>query len=62
MLVEEQNHGRLIFYDNEGKKEWEFINKDDQENIYFISWSRVIENKELIDKLKNIYNDNQCLN
>jgi len=62
MLVEEQNHGRLIFYDNEGEKEWEFINKDDQENIYFISWSRVIENKELIDKLKNIYNDNQCLN
>ena len=62
MLVEEQNHGRLIFYDNEGKKEWEFINKDDQENIYFISWSRVIENKELIDKLKSIYNDNQCLN
>jgi len=62
MLVEEQNHGRLIFYDKEGRKEWEFINKDDQGNIYFISWSRVIEDIDLIDKLKNIYKNSQCLN
>ena len=51
-LVEEQNHGRLIFFNNNGDKEWEFINKDDNENIYFISWSRIIEEKDLIDKLK----------
>ena len=62
MLVEEQNHGRLIFYDNEGKKEWEYINKDDEGNIYFISWSRVIENKVLVDKLESIYKNNQCKN
>ena len=62
MLVEEQNHGRIIFFDKEGKKEWEYINKDDQDDIYFISWSRVIENKELIKKLKNIYKNNQCVN
>ena len=51
-----------IFYDKEAKMEWEYINKDDQDDIYFISWSRVIENKELIKKLKNIYKNNQCVN
>ena len=30
MLVEEQNHGRIIFFNKDGKKEWEYINKDDQ--------------------------------
>lgn len=60
MMVEEQNHGRLIFYDKEGKKEWEYINKDDQGDIYFISWSRVIEDKVLVNKLKKIYKNIQC--
>ena len=62
MLVEEQNHGRLIFFNKDGKKEWEYINKDDEKNIYFISWSRVIENKELIKNLKNIYKNKKCSN
>lgn len=62
MLVEEQNHGRIIFFNKDGKKEWEYINKDDEKNIYFISWSRVIENKELIENLKNIYKNKKCSN
>ncbi len=62
MLLEEQNHGRLIFFNNQGEKEWEFVNKDDKGNIYLISWSRVIEDKELIDKLKHKINDNTCQN
>ena len=45
-----------------GKKEWEYINKDDQKNIYFISWSRVIENEKLIKNLKNIYKNKKCSN
>ena len=52
MLVEEQNYGRLIFFNKDGVKEWEFVNKDDNGNIHFISWSRIIENKNLIGKLK----------
>ena len=62
MLVEEQNHGRIIFFNKDGKKEWEYTNKDDEKNIYFISWSRVIENEKLIKNLKNIYKNKKCSN
>jgi hypothetical protein len=61
MLVEEQNHGRLIFFDNKGNKEWEYVNKDDQGRVFFISWSRIIENKNLIKDIKNKANNTKCL-
>ena len=38
MLVEEQNHGRLIFLNYNGEKEWEFVNKDSSGNIYVIEY------------------------
>ena len=62
MLVEEQNHGRLVFFNKKGKKEWEFVNKDSNGNIYFISWSRTIEDKGLISKLKSKIKNTKCLN
>jgi hypothetical protein len=62
MLVEEQNHGRLIFFNKNGKKEWEFVNKDSNGDIYFISWSRIIEDKDLISKLKSKIENTTCLN
>ena len=62
MLVEEQNHGRIIFFNSDGVKEWEYVNKDSNDKIYFISWSRVIEDQKLIKRLKNIYNNKKCTN
>ena len=32
------------------EKEWEYVNKDSKGNIYFISWSRIIEEKNLLTK------------
>ena len=62
MLVEEQNYGRLIFFNKDGEKEWEFVNKDDKGNIYVLSWSRIIEDKNLISKLKEKIKNTTCLN
>ena len=62
MLVEEQNHGRLIFFNNNGEKEWEYVNKDSKGNIYFISWSRIIEEKNLLTKIKESINNKKCIN
>ena len=62
MLVEEQIHGRLIFFNNKGEKEWEFVNKDDNDNIYFISWSRIIKDKILISKIKEKIKNTHCQN
>ena len=62
LFVEEQNHGRLILFNGNGEKEWEFINKDSNGNIYFISWSRIIEDESLIDNLKKNIKNKKCEN
>ena len=62
MLVEETDYGRLIFFNKEGQKEWEFVNKDSDGNIYVVSWSRIIEDKQLISKLRDKIENTKCLN
>ena len=61
-MVEEQNHGRIIFFNKYGQKEWEFVNKDINGDIGFISWSRIIEDKNFVRKFKNLINQKKCLN
>ena len=62
LLVEEQNHGRIIIYDKNGNKELEYVNKDKNGNIGLIKWVRVIENQEFIDKFKKLSKNKVCLN
>ena len=35
-------------------KEWEFVNKDENDNIGQISWSRIIENPTFVKKYKSL--------
>ena len=60
MLVEETNHGRLIFYNNKGDKEWEFVNKDAKGNVYLLTWSRIIENANQVENIRNIIKNTKC--
>ena len=62
LMVEEQNHGRLILFNKNGEKEWEFVNKDENGDIGLISWSRVIENELVIEKIKSLVENEKCLN
>jgi len=62
LIVEEQNHGRIILFNNKGEKEWEFVNKDNNGNIGLISWSRVIEDKLFIKKFKSLVKSKKCIN
>lgn len=62
MLVEETNHGRLIFYNKSGEKIWEFVNKNKDGNIYPIDWIRIIENTETVKSIKKLIKDNKCVN
>ena len=60
MLIEESLHGRLILFNKDGEKEWEFVNKDKKGDIYFISWSRIIEDIDFITEglvIGQDYND-----
>jgi len=62
LLVEEQNHGRIILFNNKGEKEWEFVNKDKNGDIGYIWWSRVIEDESFIKNFKSMIKNKQCLN
>ena len=62
LMVEEQNHGRIILFNNESEKEWEFVNKDKNGDIGFVSWSRVIEDEIFIKKFKLMVKNKKCLN
>ncbi len=62
LMVEEQNHGRIILFNNKGQKEWEFVNRSKNGNIGFISWSRIIEDKFFIDKFKSLVENKKCIN
>jgi len=62
LMVEEQNHGRIILFNNKGEKEWEFVNKDKNGDIGFVSWSRIIEDEIFIKKFKLLIKNKKCLN
>lgn len=60
LMVEEIDHGRIILFNNKGEKEWEFINKDKNGDIGLVQWSRIIEDKLLIEKFKSLVNNTKC--
>ena len=62
LMVEEQNHGRIILFNNQGEKEWVFVNKDKNGDIGYISWSRIIEDELFIEKFKSVVDNRKCTN
>ena len=62
LMADEQDHGRIILFNNKGEKEWEFVNKDKDGDIGFVSWSRVIEDQLFIEKFKSLVKNKKCLN
>jgi len=62
LLVDESNHARIILLNNKGETEWEFVNKNENEDIGFVSWSRVIEDEIFIEKFKSLVKNKKCLN
>ncbi len=62
LIVEEQNHGRLILFNKEGIKEWEFVNKDVNGDIGITHWIRIIEDELFIEKFKTLVENKKCKN
>ena len=54
LMVEEENHGRIILFNNKGDKEWEFVNKDENGDIGILNSCRIIENSTFIKKYKSL--------
>ncbi len=62
LLVEEQNHGRILLINNEGQKEWEFVNKDKNGKIGHVKWARIVEDKKKIENFQALVESEKCAN
>ena len=62
LIVEEQNHGRIILFNNKGEKEWEFVNKDKNGNIGRTSSISILEDQTFIKKFKSLVVNKALLN
>jgi len=62
LMVEETVHGRIILFNNQGQKEWEYVNKDKNGNIGRLFWSRIIEDELFIKNFKSMVKNKTCLN
>ncbi len=62
LMVDEQDYGRILLFNNEGEKEWEYVNKDKSGDIGNIWWSRIIEDELFIKNFKLMVKNKTCLN
>lgn len=60
LLIEEQNRGRLLLFNPDGELIWEYLNKNTKDQFFNISWTRVIEDNNLIKSLKKSIMNKQC--
>ena len=61
-MIEEQEHGRLLIFDKKRKLIWQFINKSDDDKVYVMRWSRIIEDKDIIKNFKKLVKNKKCTN
>ena len=48
--------------DNKGNLEWEFVNKNDKNETYVLNWSRIVDDSDTINNIKNMIDKKECQN
>ena len=54
LFIEEQNSGRLLYFNKDASLQWQYLNRADNGNIYFLNWSRILHKPEDIQKVRKI--------
>ena len=54
LFIEEQNFGRLLYFNKDASIRWQYVNRADNGNVYFLCWSRILHKPEDIKKVHNI--------
>jgi len=54
LFIEEQNYGRLLYFNKDTSVQWQYVNRADDENVYYVSWSRILYKPEDIKKVRKI--------
>lgn len=50
IMIEEQNYGRILFFDDEGLI-FEYINRGSDNNLYQVKWSSLVKDKKMVEKI-----------
>jgi len=53
LFIEEQNYGRILYFDADGSLRWTYVNRADNQKNYKLGWSRILYNDEDIQIIKN---------
>ncbi len=53
LFVEEQNYGRILYFNSDGSLRWTHINRAENGNLYANSWSRILFDKKDIKIVNN---------
>lgn len=61
MLIEEQNYGRLLYFDNTGQVRWSYVNRSDNGSVYNLHWARMLHTPAQIANVRALLNsEKQC--
>jgi len=61
LFIEETSYGRTLFFDADGSLRWTHVNRADDGNVYWVSWSRILYTQEDIQNVNNfITNKGTC--
>ena len=54
LFIEESNYGRTLFFNSDGSLRWTHVNRAENENVYLVSWSRILYTREDIQTVKKV--------
>ncbi len=54
LFIEEQNYGRLLYFNKDASIQWQYVNRINKENVYLLNWSRILFKPEDIKKIGKI--------
>jgi hypothetical protein len=54
LFIEEQNYGRLLYFNKDTSLQWQYVNRADNGTVYILNWSRILYKPEDIKKVRKI--------
>jgi hypothetical protein len=54
LFIEDQNHGRILYFNNDASLQWQYVNRADNGDVYLVRWSRILYKPEDIKKVRKI--------
>jgi outer membrane protein assembly factor BamB len=54
LFIEEQNFGRLLYFNQDGSIKWQYVNRANNGNLYLLNWSRILFKPKDLIKVRKI--------